>query len=36
MSDQPTLIESLLNQKVLLKGHFEHPVIIEDARTGDP
>ncbi len=32
MSEQPTLLTSLINQRVLLKGHFEHPVLIEDIR----
>jgi SNF2 family DNA or RNA helicase len=33
MSIQSSNVEGLINQKVLLKGHFEHPVLIEDARS---
>ncbi len=33
MSIQSSNVEALINQKVLLKGHFEHPVLIEDARS---
>ena len=33
MSIESSNVAILINQKVLLKGHFEHPVIIEDVRS---
>jgi SNF2 family DNA or RNA helicase len=33
MSIESSDVANLINQKVFLKGHFEHPVIIEDVRS---
>ncbi len=33
MSIESSDVANLISHKVLLKGHFEHPVIIEDARS---
>src|SRR4030043_2409914 len=33
MSIESSNVATLINQKVLLKGHFEHPVVIEDFRS---
>lgn len=33
MSIESSDVANLINHKVLLKGHFEHPVIIEDVRS---
>jgi hypothetical protein len=33
MSIESSNVAILINRKVLLKGHFEHPVIIEDVRS---